>query len=147
MNVEQDQFEREVERQFAELRDRLAISPPDPALIDNLGIRLASEAARYRKRRGRLPALRPLLGAAAALTLIITLNMSAVVVGSASSDPESVVIDWVRSLGDTESQFTRLFESERQSRNQNLDEQSEDAGGLFNSLEESFESFESIIGA
>jgi hypothetical protein len=153
MNAEFEQQERKIDRGLAALATNLRAPAPRPERIADIKEAVSTEARRLQRRQRRLVALRPLVGVAAALLLLVGLNVPG---GSGWSgqlfapgeDPEAVFAGWVDALGESREQFTRLFEADWLPESPGPGAEQNGAGrDPLDSLEESLESFEQIIGA
>jgi hypothetical protein len=153
MDRQFEQHEREIDRQLADLAPHLDGPAPRREHIAAIKDLVALEAGRLRGRQRRLVALRPLIGAAAALLLTVGLSLpfgSSVhrATFTVDDDPEMIFGDWVDALDETGERFTRLFDDNWYL---NVSGSKSDANtevrDSLDSLEESLESFEGIIGA
>ncbi len=154
MDREFKRLEREIDRGLAALTPYLRAPPPPPGLTADIKAAASAEAQRLRWRQRRLIALRPMVGVAAALLLVVGLSLPR---GSGLSEgvfalgesPEAVFSGWVDALGASGEQFTRLLEEGwvSESRFGPAGEENGEDGDPLDSLEESLESFEQMIGA
>ena len=148
-----EQLERELDRQIAELGERLRAPAPGPACLARVTAAVDAENRRLQRRGPRLALLRVCIGAAAAMLLGVGLSVTreAVPVEEVlhlEDDPEVAVTDWVDAMDESEERFTRLFED--QWLFEGLERGGNDAGESadpLKSVEESLESFEQMIEA
>jgi len=153
MDREFERQERESDRQLTALARYLRAPTPRPKLIVDIKEAMSAEAQRLRRRQRRLVALRPLVGVAAALLLAVGLSLPR---GSGLSEqmfsvgesPGQVFADWVDALGESREQFTRLLDAAWFPEGFGPGDEENGAGrDPLDTLEESLESFEQIIGA
>jgi hypothetical protein len=153
MNAEFRQQEREIDRGLTALATNLRAPAPRPERIADIKAAMSAEAQRLRRRKGRLVALRPLVGIAAGLLLALVLSLPG---GTRSSErmvafdesPGVVFADWVDALGESREQFTRLLDAGWSPEGFGPGSEENGAGrDPLDSLEESLESFEKIVGA
>lgn len=151
MTGDMKQLEREIERQFDGV-GRLFDAAPSPASVERVKSALDEEMSRIRRRDSLMSYVRACVGAAAAvlLTLGVTLPRSSQPPDwfVLDDNPEQAFSEWVDALDESGAQFARLL----------------DGGWIFDcygdfdndietdldpldSLEESFESLEHVIGA
>ena len=153
MNAEFDRQQHEIDRQVAALGGWLDSPTPRPDAVARVKTAVAEETGRLRRRDRRLAALRPLVGAAAALLLAVGLSLSGDpdLAGRSftlGGDPDAIFTDWVDALDESGGQFARLLEDDwlfeySAPGNDEYDE----FGDPLDSLEESLQSFEEIVGA
>jgi hypothetical protein len=153
MDPQFEQHERELDRQLADLAPHLDAPVPRSGLIAQVKSAVDAEARRLRRRNRRIVALRPWIGAAAAVLLTVGLSLP---IGSDGHrvpfnlGPSSAIAfnDWVDALDETGQRFTALLGDEWLFETPGSgDNQGNGAGDPLDSLEESLESFERIIGA
>lgn len=153
MDRQFEKHEREIDRQIADLARQIDAPAPRRERIAAIKDVVDAEARRLRGRERRLISLRPWIGAAAALLLLVGLSLP---FGSSGrrmwsvpdADPEAAFSDWVRAFDETDERFTALFDDGWYL---NVNSATRDANAevrdSLDSLQESLESFESIIGA
>jgi hypothetical protein len=152
MNAEFEQQQREIDRQIAMLAEHFGSAAPPADVVARVKSAVEAEAERLRRRDHRLVMLRPLLGAAAAFLLVVGLSLTSGNEPTDSSfavggDPDAVFAAWVDALDESGDQFTRLLGDDwlLMDPAPSDDGRSEDDDPL-DSLEESLESLEQIIG-
>ncbi len=144
--------EREIDRQLAGLAERLDPPAPRPECLASIKANIDEQARRMRRRAMWVAAWRPWLGAAAALLLMVGLSLppaskSTTKVHSWES-PEAVFAGWVDALGESETRFALLLEDSMYIEGAGFYSESDgDIVDPFESLEESLESFEYMVGA
>lgn len=151
MDRQFEQYERDVDRELAALAEQLDGPALSAARVDAVKNAVDAEARRLQRRRRRVAALRPWIGAAAALALTVGLNLP---FGSATprillqsaGNPELAFNDWVNALDESGQQFTSLLGDDWLLETTGTGENGGN-GDPLDSLEESLESFERIIGA
>jgi hypothetical protein len=145
--------EREISQQLAALATYLRAPAPCPQRIADVKAAVGAEAQRLQRRQRRFLTLRPLVGVAAAVVLVVVLSVPR---GSGLSEPAfagsekpgAVFTEWVDALGASGEQFGRLLEEDWLFEGLGPGgEENGEGGGPFDSLEESLESFERMIGA
>jgi hypothetical protein len=153
MNAEFEQRQHEIDRQLAALAEHLRAPALHPDSVAGVKTAVREEARRLQRRDRRLVMLRPLVGAAAAVLLVVGLSLpgSSEPVGQISAfgdDPAAVFSDWVDALEESGEQFARLLGDDWLF--EGLESGSERNGEVsdpLDSLEESLESFEQMIEA
>lgn len=151
MTADMEHLERDVERQFAEL-GRLLDATPSAGAVERVKSAVDSELARLHRRDRLASVLRPWVGAAAAVLLAVGLATPRAAhptdsLLALSDNPEQAFSGWVKALDESGEQFAALLD----------DDWILDAYGAFgdddgadidplDSLEESFESLERMIG-
>jgi hypothetical protein len=139
----------ELDRQLADLAPRLAGPAPRPEHLATIRNAVAAEARRLH----RLAALRPWIGAAAAVLLTVGLSLpfgtgTRYPAALRDASPEAVFNDWVAALDDSGRQFAGLLESDwLLAPADSGAEENGDGSDPLESLEESLQSFEHMIGA
>jgi hypothetical protein len=153
MGEQFQQHEREVDRELADLAPRFDRPSPRPERIAAIKDAIDAEARRLRRRERRIVALRPWIGAAAALLLTVGLSLP---VGSrgyqallaADEDPGVAFGNWMAALAETRERFAALFNDDWYLGAEGSNgEENTDVADSFDSLEESLESFARIMGA
>ena len=153
MDAKSEQHEREVDRELADLATHLDGPAPPPGRIAAIKNVVDAEARRLQRRQRRIVALRPWIGAAAAVALTVGLSLP---FGSATrsvllaldANPEVAFSDWVQALDESGRQFTSLLGDEwLLEASGSGGEENGDAGNPLDRLQESLESFERMIGA
>ncbi len=153
MNRHFERQQREIDQQLAELAGQLRAPALRSQCLADIKLAVGVEARRLQRRQRRFVVLRPWLGAAAALLLTVGLSLPrdsapSRLVFDLGDNPDAVFADWVDALGESGQQFTMLFEDDWLFEDFGPGgEENGDAGDPFDSLEESLESFERIIGA
>jgi hypothetical protein len=153
MNPQLEQLERQIGRQLAELTPDLDAPAPRPECIAQLKVRVDAEARRLRRRQRRLVAARPWIGVAAAVLLAIGLSLppaagpGELVIGPVQ-DADAAFVGWLDALDQSEERFAALLE-EDWLLNGSVPAGEENGEGIdpLDSLEQSLESFERMIGA
>jgi hypothetical protein len=152
MDAELKRQQREIDRQMAMLAENFSSAAPPADVIARVKSAVEAEAERLRQRDHRLVVLRPLLGAAAALLLAIGLSLTSGNVPTNSSfavggDPDAVFAAWVDALDESGDQFTRLLGDDWLLMDPAPSDDGRGEGDdPLDSLEESLESLEQIIG-
>jgi hypothetical protein len=148
-----EQQEREVDRRIADLATLLDGPLPRPEHIAAVKNAVDREARRLRRRQRRLVGLRPWIGAAAAVALAVGLSLpfdsaTRPALLAPYENPAVAFNDWVNALDESGRQFTSLLGDNwlLEASGSGGDENG-DVGEPLDSLKESLESFEIIIGA
>jgi hypothetical protein len=147
MSEEFEKFESELEREYARLGDLLNADAPKPELVARIQRAVAGEASRQKWRRKRLFALRTAVSTAAALLLLLFVALPrhpAAVAPPAASDASFA--EWVAALDETDASFATLLDTDWLTATPSRDGDSGSMEGVIESLDESLQSFESIIG-
>ena len=153
MNAQFEKLQRKIDRQLAALAPHLRAPALSPQRLASINAALADELRRLQRRQRYLVALRPWVAVAAAVLLAVGFNLPR---GSRLLAPglglnesaELALADWADALGESGERFTRLFDEDWV-----LDDfgAGADDGGMggdpLDSLRESLESFEQMIGA
>ena len=147
-----DNQERELDRRLAELADRLDVPAPRPECLASIKANMDGEVRRMQHREIRLSAWRPWLGAAAALLLTVGLSLP---LGSKSAprvilrdNPEIAFAGMLEALGESETRFALLFEESMCFEGSgSYSDPGSEVVDPFESLEDTLESFEYIMGA
>ncbi len=153
MDRQFEQHGREVDRRLADLAEHLGAPAPRRERIAAIKDAIDVEARRLRRREGRIVALRPWIGAAAALLLTVGLSLPFGPGGyqallAADENPEVAFGNWVAALDETGERFARLFDDDWcLGADGPNGQENTDVGDSLDSLEESLESFERIVGA
>ena len=153
MDVQFQQHEREVDRELADLATHLDSPTPRPERIAAIKNAVDVEARRLRRRQQRIVALRPWIGAAAAVLLTVGLSLPFGPTAyrpllAPDESPEVAFGDWADALDETGRRFTSLLGDDwlLKASGPGGDEDGH-MGDPLDSLEESLESFERMIGA
>jgi hypothetical protein len=153
MNTDFRRQEREIDRGLAALAASFRAPAPRPQSVAAIKAAMSAEAQRLRRRQRRLVTLRPLVGVAAALVLAVGLSLPrgsplSADVFAAGENPEAFFVGWLDALGASGEQFTRLLEEDWFiERLGPAGEENGEGGDRFDSLEESLQSLERIVGA
>ena len=153
MDAEFEQQQHEIDRQLAALAEQLRAPAPHPDSVAGVKAAVGEEARRLQRRDRRFAALRPLVGAAAAVLLAVGLSLpgGSEPLGQMSTlgdNPAAIFSDWVDALEESGEQFARLLEDDWLFEGlESGGEENGDAGDPLDSLEESLESFERMIEA
>ena len=153
MDRQLEQNEREVDRQLGDLAEHLDAPGPRPERIAAITNAVDVEARRLRRRQRRIVALRPWISAAAAVLLSIGLSLPFASTARQAllgpdERPEVALDDWFDALNESGREFTRLLGDDwLLEAPASGDDENGDTGDPLDSLKESLESFERIIGA
>ena len=143
MSGDFEQLERELEQEFAALAPKLATPAPRAVAVARTKAAVAAECQHMRRRRW-LITLRPAIGVAAAVLLIVSFWTPA---GSGTAatgvDPASALDEWVDAFDASGDQLAAMFEYDWL-----LDGGSDNDNGTadpLDLLEDSLESFEQLM--
>jgi len=148
-----EQHGHEVDRRLAELAEHLGAPAPRREHIAAIKDAIDAEARRLRRRERRIVRLRPWIGAAAAVLLTVGLSVplgprAYQALLAADEDPAVAFGNWVAALDETGERFTMLFGDDWYLGADGANgQENTDVGDSLDSLEESLESFERIVGA
>lgn len=147
-----DNLEREIDRILAGLAERLDVPPLSPAASEWLLRSVRASGAQWRSRRRLMTASRPVLGAVAAAVLLVLMPMrwSSEPVGwrdVARTGPDVLLDDWVDAADQSTEQVARILTQEWMFTGFGSSGSADEDYDSLDSLDESFERIEQLLGA
>lgn len=142
-----NKLEREVERGLAALASELEVGEPRSAAVQRVRAAVAEEARRMHALERQRGAWRPLVGMAAAVALVLVLHVpmtsgpQAPLAGA--WDPNDALQTWAEAADESSRRVTQSLNGSLEA----SDNERESGDDPFQSVEESFELFERMIGA
>lgn len=139
------QLERQVEADYASIAGRLDAPRPADNVASSIRSQMRAEANRLLRRQSLLRALRPFVAIAAAFFVLAVYMPQVRTTDSmefATADDPNAMHGWMRAADESSRRLTRVRSESW------VDDDSEgDWGSPLDALDESFESFESVVGA
>ena len=142
-----EKLEHELEREVDRLSDLLDAGQPDSELVQRIQGAVVQEGRNLLRRRKRLLTMRTALGTAAALIMILFFAWPQNAPQSTKKIAANATFaDWIIALDETDSRFETLLETDWITAIPGSEQDSKTMDGVIESLDESMQSFESIMG-